>query len=145
VITNNNPLHTRFDSELRILNMLDPLQHNRAIPFLLEQFNLVPGMGSAGEDILLPVLAGKADVLFDFLTVLFLELAPEDGVGEANLVADAFGEGDVGVVEVGGAPGEGPGVEGNDEDFVAGCFGTVEEGGGDFVVLKSGRWLERHY
>jgi len=84
-------------------------------------------MCSARENIVLPFLAGKADVVFDFMVVSFFEFAPEDGVREADLVADSFGEGDVGVVEVSGAPGECPGVEGNNEDGVAGCFGTVEE------------------
>lgn len=55
-------------------------------------------------------------IVLDFLVVGLAEPAPEDGVGEADLVADAFGGGDIGVLEVGGAPGEGPGVEGDDED-----------------------------
>lgn len=87
----------------------------------------------------MPLLAGKADTIFDFLVMSLFEPAPDDGVGEADSVADAFGEGDVGVFEVGGAPGEGPGVEGDDEDGVAGCFGAVEEGGGDFVVLMKSK------
>lgn len=55
------------------------------------------------------------------------------------MVADAFGGGDVGVVEVGGALGEGPGVEGDDEDGVAGCFGAVEEVRGGFVILMKSK------
>lgn len=60
------------------------------------------------------------------------------------MVAGAFGEGGVGVVEICGAPGEGPGVEGDDEDGVVGCFGAGEEGGGDFVVLWGNGGLDEY-
>ncbi len=84
-------------------------------------------MCGAREDGGFPFLAGEEEVVLDFLFVFGAEVGAEGGVGEAGLVADAGGERDVGVVEVGGAPGEGPGVEGDDEDFIAVGFGAVEE------------------
>ena len=98
----------------RVVDVLDPLEHDRAVPVPLQQRQLVPGVRRAGEDVGFPFLGGEEDVVFDLLAVFLGEAGAEDGVGEAGLVADAGGEGDVGVVEVGGAPGEGPGIESYD-------------------------------
>ena len=84
-------------------------------------------MCSAAEDVLFPFAACEKDVVFDFFMVLCCEFASEDWVAEAGLVADTGSEGNVGVVEIGRAPGEGPGVEGHEEDGEAVSFCTVEE------------------
>ena len=56
-----------------------------------------------------------------------LEDATECGVSETRVVADAFHEGRVGRVEVLGAPREGPGIEGHDEDGEVAFPGAGEE------------------
>ena len=52
------------------------------------------------------------------------------------MVTDARGERDVGIVQVCGTPGEGPGIECDEEDGVAVGFGAAEQGNGYFVVLR---------
>lgn len=51
------------------------------------------------------------------------ECGAEDG--EAGLRADGGGEGYMGLVEIGGAPGEGLGIEGCDEDIVTVGIGAA--------------------
>ena len=85
-------------------------------------------MCGSGKNVGFPFARGEEDVVFGCLVVVFLgELGAEDGVGKPGLVADAGCEGDVGVIEVGGAPGEGPRVEGYDEDSVTIVLGAAEE------------------
>lgn len=75
-------------------------------------------MRFAGEDAALPGQRRGVHVFIHgfVLRVVRLEDAAECGVSETRVVADAFHEGHVGGVEVPGAPREGSGIEGHDED-----------------------------
>lgn len=73
-------------------------------------------------------MASEQDVVFNFFAGIFLgEFTAEDGVGEAGLVPDTGGEGDVGIVKVSRAPGEGPRIESYEEDCITGGLGAVKE------------------
>lgn len=56
--------------------------------------------------------------------MLLLELAPEHGVAEARLVADALDERHVRIIEIPGPPRERPRIERDDENGKPGFLGT---------------------
>ena len=109
--------------------MLNPLQHNRALLVIPKQLQLVLRVRFAGEDVALPGQRHGVHVfIHEFVfRVVRLEDAAECGVSETRVVADAFHEGRVGRVEVLGAPREGPGIEGHDEDGEVAFAGAGEE------------------
>ena len=145
MVANHDALHAGLYGQAGVVDVLDALQHDRAVPVFLEEGELVPGVRGAVEDGALPFLGGEDGVRFwGFAWVVFGEAGAEDGVGEADLVADAGGEGDVGVVEVGGAPGQAPGVEGDDQDGVVVLFGAGEERDGDGVVVRPVELVPAH-
>ena len=54
MIRHNNPIHPRLDRLPRIIHVLNPLQHNRALLVIPEQQQLVPRVRFAGEGVALP-------------------------------------------------------------------------------------------
>ena len=84
-------------------------------------------MSSTAENRLLPFPSGKEDIIFDFYLVLFGELAAEDWVREARLIAYAASEWDIAVIEVSRTPTECPSVEGDEKDCESIGFGASEE------------------
>lgn len=128
MIQHNNPIHPRFDRLPRIIHVLNPLQHNRAL-LVIPEPQLVPRVRFAGEDVALPGQRRGVHVFIHgfMFRVVRQEDAAEYGVSETRVVADAFHEGRVGRVEVLGASLEGPSIEGHDEDGEVAFAGAGEK------------------
>ena len=107
MIQYNNLIHPHLDRLPCIIHVLNPLQHNRALPVIPEQLQLAPRVCFAGGDVALPGQRRGVHVFAHgfMIRVVRLEDAAECGVSETCAVADAFHEGHVGGVEVPGAPG----------------------------------------
>lgn len=101
----------------RVLDRLDPLEHDRAgPPHLAQAGEIFPRVRSAREDVREPGLTRHQEVVLRGCICgagCFGEADAEDRVGEAVLAALPAQEGDVGVVQVGGTVAQGPGIEGD--------------------------------
>jgi len=91
VIANHDALHPHCNAFLRILDGENAFQDDRAWPMLAQEGEILPVVAVIGEDCLRPFDGCALHVFLDFDAVILFELAPEDGIGEANRDADFVG------------------------------------------------------
>lgn len=62
MVADHHPLTPHLNRLLRILHMLDALQHDGPIPFRLDELEILPSVRGAGEDIGFPFAGGEESV-----------------------------------------------------------------------------------
>lgn len=91
MVAHDDTLTTCLDSFLGVLDRLDSLQNNGAIPVLAQELEIFPAMADRWEDRCSPFCSSSVYILFNLDAVLFLELFAEYGVREADGDTDLVG------------------------------------------------------
>ena len=131
VVGDDDSVHARVGGLARVVRVQDALEHDRPVPVLPQEGQLIPGVVGAGEH-RHPAQHRRDQVVLGRL----LQPREEGRVGEGDGGADAAQEGQVGLVQVLGAPGEGPGVQGDDEVGEPGRAGALQDADADLVVVR---------
>jgi hypothetical protein len=135
MITNNNPITAMLNSQFRIIGMLNALQHNRAIPALPQQLDLLPRMWGPAEYIASPLHARLHHLLLDLGAILLLKLLPEDRIREANLVPHTRHKRQIRAVQIRWPPCQRPCVQRDDQDLAAVILCAFEQRLRDLVIF----------
>ena len=113
-----------------VVDVLDPLDHDRQRGLLAQPGEVVPAQRGVGLDAE-EVAGGGADVLLRRL----LEGGAEDRVLEVVGDAHAVEEGQPGLLQVARLPAGDEGVDGEDDRAVAGGLGAADEARGELAVV----------
>ena len=147
MVRHDDAVHAGVHRRVGVLHRLDALEHDRAVPVLAQEREVLPRAEEARVGFAQPpgtelsrlarlrvargqTRAERVQVQRERRALVHAWRAAahalhEDRVGRADLHADACGEGQVGGVEVVRAPAEQEGVQGDDERGEACCLGTT--------------------
>ena len=139
VITNDETVNTELYRLPRIVHALDPLDAKGApagdaLPRLHQPGDFLPAPGAAMPDVVDPERACLLG-FFCGIDALFLQDTLEDGIGEADIRADATVEGIVPDRDIVVAPAELPSVGREDTGVETVFEGAGEEGDGEGIVM----------
>ena len=110
VVGHDDGVHAGVDGAARVIGVLDALQHDRAVPVVADESEVLPGVVGAGEH-RQPAQHRRLQIVLGRL----LQPGQEDRIGEVRRQTLAGEEGQVGVVEIARTPAQHPGVEGDDQ------------------------------
>lgn len=135
MVGNHNAVAAALQRLFGIVHMLNPFQDDRPILVFSDKRQILPCVGNAAHDLVQPGPRRAHDIILHLGTGLFFKLCSEDRVAETHLAPDALDEGDIGIVQVGRAPGQRRGVQGDHEHREAILLGPGQERMRNVVIM----------
>lgn len=125
-----------FDRKLRIIRVEDSLQHDRAVPVLSEELEIIPAVRVPGEGLADEGLRREQRVVLGRVSIVRLgKFPPENRIAQPILESLPVDEGQEGAVQIQRPPRQAERVEGHDEDVTPARSSPAEKRCRDLLVL----------